>query len=568
MANKLVKLLINSADFPLPYSTATRTVVQSDDAAPRMPQAFFGDRTNAEFGSPQLLFGENFVPTAKGVQSVGYGQQAAPFSGAVTTFDQAIVLRDTTENQRVFAPAGGANYVLNFSTGVWTSINPFVATPGLITRAYVAGRTFVCYQNQRIIELNAAGTVFTTIALTYPAGLGIANVRGIAGVSNYLVVFTDVTLYWCSPLNILDFSQPDAGAGNQIPIDIKGFITAVLPTAGGFVIYTTRNAIAATYTNNSNSPFVFKEINNVGGVTSWEQVTPEADESGHYAWTRAGLQLVTLGKAVSIFPAVTDYLVGGRFSSYDELEHTVTTVDDVVFNIKMAFLCERYLIISYGVNSTKLSHALLYDTTLQRWGHLKLDHVDAFSYPYPSISLTPYNYDEWAGSYLDYAGVDYASIGSSGLSVPRSKQGLAFLQNDGTIYVLDMSAVQSAGVGVVVFGHLQQRHSNFTTLLGVEVEGLQYTDTATDYAALTGSYAFYGIFDYAELGTDLAEAISVQPSDTGADREEATPLAVTLAEKNYIRCDSRITARNFDITITGNFALSSLLAEVMLHGIR
>jgi hypothetical protein len=570
MANKLVKLLINSAEFPLPYTTATRSVVQSDDAGPRMPQAFYGDNTNADFGSPQLLFGENFVPTSKGVQSVGYAQQAAPFSGAVTTFDQAITLRDADENMFLVSPAGGANYVYNPFFQDWASVDPFVFPPGgLITRAYVNGRSFICYEKERVVELNAAGTAFTTISFTFPLGLTMADVRGIAGASNYLLIFTELTIYWCSPLNILDFDALDGGAGNQIPIDIAGLITAVLPLAGGFIIYTARNAIAATYTNDSNSPFVFKEVNNVGGVISWEQVTPDADELGHYAWTQAGLQFVQLTGATPIFPAVTDYFAGGRFSDYDYFEHRVSTIKDVQFTVKLAFLSKRYLVLSYGVNSIELSHALVYDSTLRRWGHLMVDHVDAFSYPYSVYAVPVPDYNELLGSYVDQV-ADYDFGSTNALRVPRPKQGVAFLQKDGTVYVLDLTSIQSNGVGVVVFGHIQQRHSNYVTLLGVEVEGFQYTVPVggADYESLSASYAFYSEVSYAELALDLAETLTVQPSDTGAERQSTVPVAVVEVTDEYIRGDTRITAKNFDITIEGNFAISSLLVEVMQHGTR
>ena len=568
MANKLVKLLINSAEFPLPYTAAGRTAVQNDDAGPRMPQAFYGDTTNADYGSPQLLFGENFVPTPKGVQSVGYGLQAPPFSGGVATFDQAIILRDDAENQFLVSPAGGTNYVYNAFLQDWTATNSFVFPPGgLITRAYVSGRSFICYEKERIIELNAAGTAFATISFTFPPGLAITDVRGICGASNYLIIFTELMIYWCSPLNILDFNDLDAGAGNQIPIDIAGLITAALPVAGGFIVYTARNAIAATFTNNSNAPFIFKEINNVGGVISWEQVTTDADEMGHYAWTQAGLQFVQLGGSTPIFPAVTDYFAGGRFSRYDYLEGTVSTIMDVQFTIKLAFLGKRYLVLSYGVNSTLLTHALIYDSLLRRWGHLMLSHVDAFTYPYSVFAVPVPNYNEWTGVYTDETR-DYDFGGSNALRVPRPKQGIAFLQADGSVYTVDLNSVQSDGLGVVVFGHIQQRHSLNTTLLGVEVEGMQYGAGTGFYDSLNISYAAYGLIDYALWDKDVAETVSVQPSENGADRDGTTPVLVSALTPGFLRGDCRLTAKNFDVTIVGNFAISSLLVEVMNHGVR
>jgi hypothetical protein len=65
------KLLINSFEFPFLYSQATRTSLNNQDAAPRMPGFFYGDKSNADYGSPQLLFCENVIPYAKGIFSIG-----------------------------------------------------------------------------------------------------------------------------------------------------------------------------------------------------------------------------------------------------------------------------------------------------------------------------------------------------------------------------------------------------------------------------------------------------------------------------------------------------------------
>jgi hypothetical protein len=100
MAAKTVKLLTNSASFPMLYSFVSRSTIDNQDLSPRMPAFTYGDRVNADFGAPQLIFCENMMPFAKGIYSVGYTTQADAISPAVTSCDQAIPIRDIDETRR------------------------------------------------------------------------------------------------------------------------------------------------------------------------------------------------------------------------------------------------------------------------------------------------------------------------------------------------------------------------------------------------------------------------------------------------------------------------------------
>jgi hypothetical protein len=543
MSSKIHKVVINAADFPFTYDQATRATLDLQDLAPKMPWYFYGDKANAELNVPRLLYCENVLPVAKGLMSVGYGQQAAAISPSTTLCDQAIQLRDAAENQYTFCPALGANYVLDPNTNTWSSVNPFTYTAGtLVTRAYVNGRTFICYEKDRIIEyVGGAFVTLSTGTITWPTGITMANVRGIAGASNYLLFFTDIAVYWCSPLNIFDFFTIDQGAGNQTPIDIKGQITTMLPCSGGFIIYTARNAIGVQYTNNGNSPFVFKEIPNSGGTSTWERITADSNDVGHYMWGTNGLQQVTLQAATTIFPEVTDFLVG------DQVESWNATTKDVVktqlggpFSVKLSYLAGRYLLISYGQLRNDFDNVLVLDVPLQRWGKLKINHADCFMYTYPTAAGS-WNYDQLVGFYADLGEDTYADLGISRLLVTPAKRGIAFLKNNGEIWILATDFSQTNSLGVIVVGHLQERHKALMTMLSVECEGLRDVP---------------------------APQVTLLASANGNARDNIWPLPLRNANGEFKNYAKRITAKNFDIAVEGTFVLTTLLIQYLNHGYR
>lgn len=543
MANKTVKLLINEKAFPMLYSQAGRPTVDMEDIAPRMPGNFYGNSVNADFGSPQLIFCENVLPFAKGLYSVGYVQQVADISPAFSQCDQFITLRDASENLFGFIPARGANYVLNQATGLWSSVSTLTFTEDLVTRAYVNGRTFVCYSKTRIIEYNSGTGLFTTIALTYPAGLDITKVRGIGASSNYLLLFTDLTIYWCSPLDILNFADIDAGAGNQVPIDIQGMITSIMPISGGFIVYTGRNAVGATFTNNAQGPFIFRGITNCGGVSSWEKVTPAADNVGHYIWSSAGLQLVNLNTAQDIFPQVTDFLVAKQIERWNSTSKTVdTSTMTTALSVKMTFVANRFLVISYGLVPNSYEYALVYDTALERWGKLKINHVDVFDYPYSSGGGSPFTYDTLKGYYSDLV-LDYFGLGIFSIAVTPASAGIAFLTNTGSIQILQTDYQQTSAPGVAIFGHIQQRHRYMITPINIAFDGLKDSPTP---------------------------AVNVLKSSTGYVRDGVVAAYYDGSESfsDYKLYKVRTTARNFDIAVEGTFVLSSVLTNIVQNGYR
>lgn len=543
MALHRIRALINNAQFPFLYEHAGRSVVESQDLAPRMPGTFYGSPANQEVGVPAVIFAENVVPLARGFLSVGFTQQNAGPTPAQTEMDQGIPLRDPDENQALFVPARGANWVFDPSTLTWAQKSPFTLGSGLalVTRAYVNGRTFVFYEKTKLLEYNYGAGTLDTLVLTLPAGYAITDIRGIGSAGPYLLLFTDVEILWSSPLNVLDFADLDAGAGAQVPADLKGQITSILATSKGAIAYTTRNAVAMRVTNNSVAPFVFTAIDGAGGCSNWERVAADSVEDAQYAWTTAGLQRISMQSAETIDPEVTDFLVGGKLEQWNPVTKRVDSISaSGPFSVKLSLLAQRYLVISYGTQTKEYTHALMYDISLRRWGKVRFTHSDVFMYTYPSLS-GDYDYDELPGDYADLLDLEYDDLSIvQALALP-AKRGICFMPRDGSLNIMLTDFAQVNDGGVLLFGHLQFMRNNETTVQRIEIEGVK---------------------------NDPLPEVTIISSDNGFNRNFITTPALKDSTDNYSNYDSRVTAKNHDIALEGCFMLTGLLVEVTKHGHR
>lgn len=545
MAKQRFRGALAAQDFPLVSILAGRTIGQPQlDQDVKAAPTNLGIPAPSQFNTPQLLYAENVLPTSEGFQSVGYQQQIAQFAEGNTEFDQAITLRDFDENNYLYVPARGKNYIWNAATGLWVSTTPFSGWNGrLVTRAYVNGRTFVAFEGRGIYEYDATAGTFDLQVIT---GLANADVKGIGGSSNYLIVFTyDLEVHWSSLVDPLDFVPSlSTGAGFSIPQDVKGAITAVLGISGGFIIYTVKNAIAAVYTNNVRAPFTFKEIANAGGIQTYEQVTSEQTSGAQYAWTTGGLQKITVQSAEPVSAEINDFIAGRMWETFDPgtKELTVHYSETYEFPVKLSFISSRFLVISYSVDSDDAlyNYAIVYDVVLKRYGKLKVQHSDCFSYPYPNVSGNVMYSDLMNTTYDDLANTSYFDLTTGVVSDPPSKLTVAFLSPDGTVNLLRMDYDKDLPQqGVFVLGHFQLVRSRMVELQWVDFEGV-----------------------YQE-GSDLPHPFNVtcrieQPENKGSRFQQLVRLN---GNKKVARWAKRCAGLNFDLIGEGTFALSTVILE-------
>lgn len=587
MAVQRYKIALNNARFPLVSSWGQRPVViPGADLTTRTFRAFQGAEENLDYDIPQIIYGENFIPVTNGVKSVSYHRIISPTVN--TDFDQIFPLRDDEENTVLFSPSHGKNYRYDKSVVMWNS-QPLATmwaaeTPSLtlstasektpvtakVSRAYVDGKTFVAYSRLALTSTPGAtntddGSLYywdatvpqlVRVKLTDPAALiinlpiPIGEIDGIASSNGYLLIWSGLIVYW-APFNGAAFDfQPYAngevtGAGSQIAEDLQGPITALIPMSGGYIIFTTKNAVAAFYNaNNFSSPWIFKGISNAGGIEGYEQAATEGNLGGVYAYTTGGMQRLTLNAAESSMPDITDFLGGRYFETFnpDTLEFSEGSAS-IEFFTKVTYCGQRFLVVSYGTYPGVYSFALVYDASLQRWGKFRIKHVDAFSYSYGQEDagltydmLLDVSYDE-----LGTTSYDDTVIKGGALTYPR--QSVTFLLNTGEVKlaVMDYRAPDDDSRAFVCIGKNQFARARIAILHELQIEGLTQDERTkvADWRSVNGA-----TLDAPEIGF-LRESAGHMYSEYGFDMP---------------------TGKNHTFFIEGQFALTTLIATVSNDG--
>lgn len=570
MALQRSKIALNAARFPLVSTKGSRAVfVPGLDSAPRTPRTYMGDEASADYNMPQVLYMENVMPLAEGLRSVGLSTDIAAHSVS-TWFDQAIMLRDSIEQASLFVPADGYNYIYNYTTNAWVShpVNgvwgedPSVSSTNTyatatVTSASVEGYTFVCYSrmlggttntDNSIIVWNETTSTFakgSTILDNVPFAAG--EIDGVAASNGNLIIWSGLEVAW-APFNgtKFDFSayanNDYTGAGVQTPQDVRGVITAIGNLPGGFVMFTTKNAVAAAYhANNISSPWAFREVSGGGGVEGPEQVVAESGMGALYAYTTAGLQKLSLNSAELIHPAISDFIagrqieraagVGGSFS----LTSTEYAED---LRVKLATIGERYLVVSYGPPGQNFEYALVVDFALQRWGKIRVNHVDAFAYS-RGILTTGITYADAATlTYASQAAVTYDSTSQTTDATATAPHMLAFLTNTGAVTVANWAYDTRAATdtGIALIGRVQLSRSRNTQLNRIEIEGPE------------------------------AATVTVYPSYNGYALAAGVAPVVVDSSPGYLCVGTGIDCKNFNIGVFGTFALTTMIFEALPSG--
>lgn len=586
MAMNRFKLALNNARFPLVSTWGERAVViPSMDIAARANRGFQGSEDSIDYDVPQILYGENFVPVTNGIKSVSYLKIVEPDAGGLNDFDQIFPLRDADENAVLYSPAHGRNYVYNKTTLAWQhtdlttvlSVGPPIsilspASPtqiadAKVTRAYVDGKTFVCYS--RLIAQKVAGAVdydgsiyswdstnlvLVTVSSLEPTPLvtnlpfTMGTIDGIAGSNGYLVVWSGLEVAWApfdgTSFNFEVYANGEVtGAGSQIPEDLQGPITAIIPVSGGYIIFTTKNAVAAFYNpNNFASPWIFKLIGNAGGLESFEQATVEGNLATIYAYTTGGMQKISLNQAESDFPDVTDFLGGRYLESFnpESIEFEPAAASGGECFVKVTYAGQRFVIISYGFVPGIFSYALVYDVSLKRWGKLRLEHRDCFFYSYGSQQedLTYNMMLDVSYNDTDPDAYDDMVIESGNLVYPR--QSLAFLLKSGEIRlaILDYRVKDDESAAFVLIGKNQLSRSRLSTIHEVEIEGLRAGGVCAVLRSINGA--------------------NYQPADLGFLREQE----LNYAEYGF----DCVTGKNFTLFVSGDFFLTTAIIHATNDG--
>lgn len=508
MAQISYRANITAPTFPFLSSQQGKSIIVRGYDQYYIPSAVPKADGDKDLGIPQLYYGHNFMPTGEGVCSVGFSNITKAVEDQ--EFSKRFLIRDDLGNKAYLGiTVSGKLYVSLDPYYTWVQVSFSSAQVNvqgkLATVAHVNGTSYIYFSTVGCFKFNFSTKLLESVTLT---GLDNSTVFGVVAASGYLIAWGKDSVSWSSSILETDFTVSlETGAGGGKVQNAKGDIALLLPHASGFIAYTTNNAVACTYTGNARYPFKFSEIIASGGLSDISLATFDANTGNQYAYTTSGLQLVSLQQANTTMPELTDFIAGSVFEDFDEQALSFSKVLlTTTMKKKLAVISDRYLVISYGI--TELTHAIVYDIALQKYGKIKLTHVECFEHSVltPEVTETP-------------------------------KFSFAFLQKDGTVKLLKFHS----GTGVVLFGKYQYIRQRTLQLQTVSVESV----------SKTASFDCYGLF--------TSEGKSVRKFVKGHKNQ------VNELLREFKFSDVGL---NISLLFIGEFSLNSLELNFNIHGRR
>ena len=440
MAQRYYRLGLTSGNMPLLSSQQGSVVISSQ------PEEFSqGDNR------PGLLYCDNVMPTNYGLASVGFRDFILPQAATFTELDVREVLSSTKTKH--YLAISQSRFVYVKVAEQWLPVVvPFThaLTPAdHITTGTVNGVTYIHIRNVGVYVYVEASRSLQLVTLN---GINLATVICIAASSGYLLAFSSTSVAWSSTIDATDFvPSATTGAGGGNIAGLQGEVKFAVPNLLGLIIYSESNAVAAIYSGNAQYPFKLSPIPNSKGGISLTLAAYEANSAEQFVYTEAGLQAITVQKAVNVLPEVTDFLSGGLLESFDTgSKKLVQQRFTAELKKQVKFIGARYLVISYGAGAI-YTNAIVYDAMFERYGKLRLDHLDAF---------------------------EYAEAGEAQLEPVRTS--VAFVDSKGKATLLSFDSADVTD-SVLVLGKFQASRGKLTKLHTLQLANRD--DTAPDVSA-------------------------------------------------------------------------------------
>lgn len=521
---------LKSPIFPLLSTDIGRPVI-----VPRLDQ----NKTDNDPGIPQIYYCENVMPTSNGLRSISYKASGiGSLSGR--TIVKAFPIRDSTEARGLIGIADDKSFWMYIPGSLtWVMVLVGYAATSEFSVGYVNGSTYVLIPGKGLYQVNMAAATLTKVT---PVGMGApdTSMLGCLSSSNYLILYTNDTIYWSSPTDPLTFTPSiDTGAGSGVPTNLDGSIILVAAIAQGFVIYTSANIILASYSGNSRYPWVFRQANNGSGIREAKHVSFATDHAFHYAYTASGLLQITLQGCKPVFPSVTDFLTSGIYENYST---DFTRVDLLgVFQLELNMIGSRYMLISYG-SSAVYEYVLIYDILLERWGKLKISHATTVEFALALDIIS--SYARAVGTYAEAAGVSYADdfeTAAPANEAPHANQNIGVITSTGQVYLVDFSLGTETDTGVLILGKYELARTTMNTFQELVLDTLNEN---------TANFSLYLITSID--GKERYSRTALTSSDTGKSR-------------TY---NSLVTGRHHSLEFRGSFNLVSAVLTISDAGNR
>lgn len=460
MAQRDIKLHITAAQYPFLFSEIGRTAIDNPPSETKSytgSAAFEGAEGHKQLAVPQIAYIENCLPTSRGLKSVHLGFTVPEattcmmhmFEEGAYQYFNVIMLDNGKELQHLVAiPYKVVDHWYLLSSGYSTSWAT-LTVPGYlakhwqsdrawwITHAAVRGSSYLCVPKLGVYTFQVTHTIGGyVLPLLVKADLkGIstngASFIGVVASMGYLVAYDDDTIYYSSPSDATDFTPVLGGAGFTKLAGVSARIVTCAPTPDGFIVYTSREAIAAIATGNANFPFTFVVIPNCSGIKHPAHVGFSPGSEQHIALTNSGFATVTKTGSEPVFAEISDALIDRLRDtpvfeyieeySYDpavgwsltkaNCEFYIGSEDDLDVQaddteVRVSLVGGRYVIVSYvdcvsrnrafkhrewvgqADNSAAIdapyNAALVFDLALRRFGRLVCDHAHVA--PLPAVS--------------------------------------------------------------------------------------------------------------------------------------------------------------------------------------
>jgi hypothetical protein len=336
------------------------------------------DDSNRDAGIPQIIYGENILPTADGYQSIGYvnggtfGDTGSPGVAWVpiklsipgVSYKHVLALVGIGEVKSTY---DGVTYTDASITGT-APIGPL----NFVTTATVRG---VCYLHvgSRIYTVTGSGplTLTEVTASFTPVGI-LTNLLGICGSYNYLILLkSDNTINWSSTTTPTDFTPSlISGAGSGALVGNAGAAQYIKLSPFGFYVYCFGNVVSATYTGNARYPWRFYPLEDSEGVTRESQIAGEPTDSFNIQVSNSGtVQQVGQRNSQLIAPEISEVL--SRFSYRDSFDSSTNTFG--VESLSGASTSVYYLMSKYIILARE-NVCYVYDTQFKRYGKFNVEH--------------------------------------------------------------------------------------------------------------------------------------------------------------------------------------------------
>jgi hypothetical protein len=465
---------------------------------------------------------------------------------------------DSTIHNMVFGPLGTGQEITTASaSGIQFICVPysgifFVGTaqtsavlPTLPTLQYVAVQQHA-FGTAPTLSSEASSAQFLA---NLPIDPQLANCI-ISSSNGYLLIAWDNVIAWAlASGNVFDFAPianaAVTGSDSRIPEELIGNITCLTPVAGGFIIFSERNAIAAIYSpTNFANPWTFREISGCGGVRNPGNVCKTDSQGSVHAITSAGLQRITLTSVQDVNTACSDFITGRQLEMYDEDSGELVLYRlQADLRTRCTLLGSRYLAASIGFSHTDYyDFALVYDLQFKRWGKFRYQHtavVGLFDTETPQDLLIS-DLGESTISDLGEATIESLVTDVSGQYTDYRHQ-IGLLTGAGELVraVIDPGSPAGTGQARITFGQFQLSRSRATEMHAIEVEGCKSVSV--------------------ELQTSYDGRVLEPKYSTDYWMEVA-------AVDDYAKWAGLVVGVNFTFSVVGTFDMSTILVTGAAEG--